>query len=222
MKETPTERRVAESRPPVPLAVIGRAAGRATGAWWAHVLLGLVVIALGLFALASQVNALSTIVALVGALLLCGGAAEIVVGSISRPASWLAIAAGTGSITLGTFALAWPAATLYVVAVFAGIGLLVWGVYDAYRALTDPFVRPRFAALILGLALATLGVTVLVHPGFSALVLGTLVGICLVVQGVFSFVVGLRMLDAHRALGRLERDLGHAAQSDETWPGKAA
>lgn len=205
-----------------PMGVARRVGRRATGAWWTHVLLGLVVIALGVFALASEINAVSTMIALVGVLLLCSGGAEIAIGSTSLPRSWLAIVAGTASIMLGTCALAWPGATLYVVAIFVGISLLAWGVYDVCRSVTDSVVKPRLAALVLGLALAALGVLVLVHPTFSAVVLGMLVGTFLIIQGVLSFGVGLRLLDLHRTMRRLEKRFEGEAQVNETRPNKAA
>jgi len=194
-----------ESVVPRPLETVRRQARRATGSWWTHILLGLVVIALGVFALLSQVNAIATMVALVAVLLLAAGGVEIAIGSTSRPVSWLAVVGGTASLTLGVVALAWPGATLFVVAFFVGISLLAWGAYDIYRSVTDPLIRPRSISLVLGLLLAALGVLVLIHPTVSALVLGILVGVFLIVQGVFSVVLGLRLLDAHRALRRVER-----------------
>ena len=190
-----------------PLHRVYRDAKRATGYWWLSVLLGVVTIAVGVFALASQFNAVSTLVALVGMLLLFAGAVELVLGAAIQPVSWLAIIAGVASFTLGIVALAWPGLTLVALAFFVGVGLLVWGIYDVYLSLTDPVVRPRSLALISGIALVALGVFVLAHPITSGVVLGVLVAVFLVVQGVFSFVVGLRMLDAHRAMKRFEKRL---------------
>jgi uncharacterized membrane protein HdeD (DUF308 family) len=194
-------------RIPGPLHTVYRDVKRATGYWWLSVLLGLATIAVGVFALASQFNAVSTLVALAGMLLLFAGAVEFVLGAAIRPASWLAIIAGVTSSTLGIVALVWPGMTLLVLAFLVGVGLLFWGVYDIYLSLTDPVVRPRSFALASGIALVALGIIALVWPIGSGVVLGVLVGIFLVVQGVFSFVAGLRMLDAHRAMKRFEKRL---------------
>ena len=184
-----------------PFDVARQNAKQATGYWWLYVLLGLLTMALGAFALASQINAVSTLVALVVVLLFCAGAVELLLGVLRRPASWLAIVAGAASIAFGVVAVAWPEVTLYVLALFVGISLLAWGIYDIYRSFTADVVRPRAAGLMAGIALVALGVLVLARPSISAVVLGIIVAILLIVQGLFSFVAGLRLLDLHRALG---------------------
>jgi len=194
---------------PRPLDAVHREAKRATGSWWVHVLVGLTAIALGVFALVSQVNAVATLVGLVAVLLLATGALELVIGAASRPVTWLAIAAGVASIALGIVAVAWPNATLYVLALIVGVSLVAWGVYDVYKSLTDRVVRPRSVALVLGIALVAVGAVVLVHPTVSALVLGILVGVFLIIQGGFLLVIGLRLLDARRAMRRVEKHLSH-------------
>ena len=182
-----------------------RVARFATSFWWVHVLLGLATVALGAFALASRTNAVSTLVALISMLLLCSGAAELTFGATLRPASWLAVLAGAASITFGIVALIWPAVTLLVLTLIVGLSLLAWGFYDIVVSATDPLVRPRSLGLLSGIALATLGVVAMARPTISAAVLGVLVAVLLVVQGVLGFVTGLQLLDAHRAVRHLEQ-----------------
>jgi uncharacterized membrane protein HdeD (DUF308 family) len=193
----------------------------ATASWWVHVLLGLGTIALGVFALASGVNAVSTVVALVSALLLCGGTAELLLGATTKPVSWPAIIAGIASIVLGIVALAWPIATAYALAIIVGISLIAWGVYDIYVSVTDPLVRPRWFALVSGVALCALGIFALAVPTVSAVVLGFFVGILLIVQGVVAFAAGLRLLDARRAMKRIEHNVEKRRINDTTEAHKA-
>ncbi|HTX68988.1 MAG TPA: HdeD family acid-resistance protein [Thermoleophilia bacterium] len=202
-----------------PFDVARRGSERATGYWWLYVLLGLVSIAVGVFALASQIDAVSTLVALVGALLVCTGAVELWLGVMSRPSSPLAIVAGAAWITLGVVALAWPKATLSMLVLFVGIGLLARGAYDVYLSLEDAALRPRSVDHVLGIALVALGAVALARPTASGVVLGILVGLFFVFQGVFSLVAGLRLSGLHSALTRIEKGM---RTGDKTGPEKAA
>jgi len=205
-----------------PFDVARRDAKQATSYWCLYIALGLGMIALGVFALASQVAALSTLVALVAVLLLLAGTVELLVGVLRRPASWPAILAGSASFALGVVALAWPQVTLYVLALIVGIGLLAWGTYDIYRSLMDDVVRPRAAGLVAGLVLVVSGVLVLAEPSISAVVLGIVVAVLFIVQGLFSFVAGLRLLDLHRALSSLDKPgKSQAPKSEGTGQGRA-
>ena len=186
---------------------VRRAAKRATGSWWTYVLLAAVAIALGMFAVYSQANALSTLVALVGVLLLCAGTVAFLVASTSRPASWRAITAGVAAITLGAAALVWPNATLYVLPLSVGIGLIVWGGYDVFRSLSDAVVGRRSRTVLSGIVLTALGVLALVRPAVSAWVLGILAGLVLVGLGVYAAEAGFRLLDLHRALSHPDERL---------------
>ena len=178
---------------------------RASGYWWLYALAGLVSVGLGAVTLSSQISAVSTLAVLFGIFLLYGGALEIVVGSTSRHVRWLAIAAGAASAAAGIIALAWPGITLFVLAMFVGWGLMVWGIYDIYLALTDAVVKPRAVLLVRGIILTAIGVLALARPNVTIVVLAVMVGVFFIVYGVFSFVAGLRLLDLHRVLKHSEQ-----------------
>jgi uncharacterized membrane protein HdeD (DUF308 family) len=177
---------------------------RATGSWWLYVLLGVVSVAVGATALASQISAVSTLVLVFAAYLFYAGAAELAFGAMSRRTSWLAIVTGLASIAAGIIAVAWPGITLFVLAIFIGASLLSWGFYDIYLSLADPVIRPRAVVLVQGIALAALGVFALARPNISIIVLAILVGVFFIVYGAFSFVAGLRLLDLRQQVKRFE------------------
>ena len=156
------------------------------------------MVALGMFTLWSQADAASTLVALAGVLLLCGGAVALPIGSRGRSSLRIGTAAGVASITLGVVALAWPNATLLVLALLAGVGLVAVGACGAYASLTGAAVGHRPVALVSGVALAALGVLVALHPALSAWTLGVLVALGLVWLGAYSAAAGFRLLDAAR------------------------
>jgi len=198
-----------------PFDVAGQNASQATGRWWIYVLTGLLTLGLGVFTLISRINGASTLVALVAVLLLGVGAVELVLAVVIRPVSWAAVITSVASILLGIAVLAWPGVTLVVLAAFVGIGLLTWGVRDIYLSVADRDLRPRSAGLVTGIVLVALGILVFVRRVDSVAVLAVLVGIFLVVQGVFSFVGGLRLLDLHRALKHWVR----VSEQDDRTPG---
>jgi hypothetical protein len=91
-----------------------------------------------------------------------------------------------------------------VLAIFVGATLIAWGTYRIYLSFADPVIRPRAVTLVEGIALTALGVLALAWPSVSIVVLAALVGVIFVVYGVFSFVAGLRLLDLHHELKRVE------------------
>jgi len=203
-----------------PLAIARRGAERASGYWWLYVLLGVVSIALGAITLSTTVNAVSTLVVIFSLFLLYAGVSELFFGATSsRSSSWLALVAGLASIAAGIIALAWPGITLFVLAMFVGWGLMVWGIYDIYLALADPVVRPRWVMLVRGIVVTAIGVLALARPNATIVVLAVVVGIFFIAYGVFAFVGGLRLLDVHQ---ELKRSKTGKVVAEEMKPAKAA
>ena len=198
-----------------PLEFAEGEARQATGWWWLSVLLGLVSIALGATALASRISAIATLVAVFAVFLMFTGIVEFVLGLSSRRVSWLAVVTGAVSMVAGVVVLIWPNISLFALAVIVGVSLLCWGVYHLYLSFADPVIRPRAVTLVGGLACSALGVLALAWPGISIVVLAVLVGVFLIVYGVFAFVAGLRLLDLHHVLKRADAGRSRDAESAE-------
>lgn len=189
-----------------PVRHITKEARKAAGWWWLFVLCGLVSVALGVTALASRIDAVSTLVAVLAVALIYAGMTELAFATTTRRHTWVGVLAGVASIAAGFIAFAWPGVTLFVLAVFVGVGLISWGMYRIYLSFADPFITPRAVTLIEGIVLTALGVLALVWPSVSILVLSVLVGVFFIVFGIFSFVCGLHMLDLHHALRNAEAE----------------
>ena len=183
--------------------------------WGLYVLVGLLSIALGVFALSSRITALSTLVAVFAVFSIYAGCVEIWLGTKIRERSWLAILTGILSIGVGIMALVWPGITLYVLAVLVGASLIGWGVYDIYLSFSDKLVKPRAVTLISGIALVALGVLALVWPSVTIVVLAAIVGILIIAYGLFSFGAGLWMLDLRREAKRAEKGPGQTKSDEE-------
>jgi uncharacterized membrane protein HdeD (DUF308 family) len=187
-----------------PVRSLGRETRRATGWWWAYMLVGLSSIVLGAAALASHITVIGTLVAVFSLFLFYVGTFEIVLAATTDARPWLTGLTGAASIAAGIIALAWPGVTVVVLAVLVGASLIGWGIYRIYLSFADPLLRPRAVTLVEGIGLTALGVLALAWPNASVLVLAVLLGIFFIVFGVFSFVGSLHMLDLHHELKKAE------------------
>jgi uncharacterized membrane protein HdeD (DUF308 family) len=100
---------------------------------------------------------------------------------------WLLLLGGIVSLVIGILLLVWPSRTLEVVAILAGIGLLLGGAIQIGLAFAE---RPgsRTGALLRGAFAGVAGLIVIRHPGGSILVIALAVGIYLVLAGVMKLV----------------------------------
>lgn len=198
-----------------PVRSLGRETRRATGWWWAYMLVGLCSIVLGAAALASHITAVGTLVAVFSLFLFYAGTFEIVLAAATEARPWLSALTGVASIAAGIIALAWPGVTAVVLAVLVGASLIGWGIYRIYLSFADPLLRPHAVSLVEGIGLTALGVLALAWPNASVLVLAALLGIFFIVFGVFTFVASLHMLDLHHALKKAEGALDESGKGGD-------
>lgn len=113
-------------------------------------------------------------------------ALEQEVGEIAR-LWWLLLLGGAVSVVVGVLLLVWTSRTLEVVAILAGIDLLLVGAIQIGLALGEPS-GSRTGALLRGAFAGIAGLIVIRHPGGSLLVIALAVGIYLVLAGVMKLV----------------------------------
>lgn len=99
---------------------------------------------------------------------------------------WLALVLGVLSVLAGIMVLAWPSATLVVVAALFGAWILVAGIMRVVSVFTLDWVSTGVRVLtgVLGVALVVVGVSLLGNILESLQVLVFLVGIMFVVDGI--------------------------------------
>jgi uncharacterized membrane protein HdeD (DUF308 family) len=101
----------------------------------------------------------------------------------------LVLAAGALSILIGVLVLAWPGATIKVIAWLFAIQLLVAGVLQLVSAFSaDRGPGGRVLFVLLGALSILVGLLCLREPLQTALVLGLLIGAVWVIQGVVGVV----------------------------------
>lgn len=114
--------------------------------------------------------------------------ADVVVGPW-----WLHLVIGIAWIFFAFLLLSFDMATVWGVAVFAGIALLSGGVFELMVAST---VRSwRWVHILLGVAAIAAGIMALVWPGTTFLVLAAIIGWYLMFNGVLDIVVAFMARD---------------------------
>jgi uncharacterized membrane protein HdeD (DUF308 family) len=103
---------------------------------------------------------------------------------------WLLLAGAAVSLVIGVLLLVWPSRTLEVIAILAGIELLLVGIIQIALAFGQPS-GSRAGRLLLGALAGVAGLIVIRHPGGSLMVIALAIGIYLVLSGVITLVSAL-------------------------------
>src|SRR5262245_22618052 len=170
---------------------------RASSRWWAFLLLGIVAVALGLLLMFDLFTAVRTVALLVAFGLIVTGAGELI--SAGRYRSTLGIVAGAALVLAGVLAALWPGITLWVLAVVTGIALIISGAARMVGALALR-VEGWGWLFVGGLLSEVVGFLAIAWPDVTALALGLLLGIRMVLFGVAEIGFALALSDVRGSL----------------------
>lgn len=94
------------------------------------------------------------------------------------------------SAIVGTILLAWTGAALFIVAMVLGIYFLVRGIVRLVSGIFAPGLTAggRTLSIILGILLVVVGIFVLKNPGDSLALLGILIGLSWIIDGIATLV----------------------------------
>lgn len=152
--------------------------------WYWYLIAGLVSIAFGVIVLSNVFAGLAALVWLTGFYLIYAGIIDLTSASLIRP-RWLSAIMGLLAIAGGIAALAWPGATLRVLAWVLGLSFIVWGVARVLLALSYRGEGWGWH-LLAGAAIAVVGLVALVYPGLTVFALAVMLGINSLIWGVFA------------------------------------
>src|SRR5712692_10349584 len=119
---------------------------------------------------------------------------QVGIGPDFARATWPAfMAAGLGAVIVGIVLLVWPKATLTIVAVLIGIGLIVAGLLRLIDGFTthDATGGKRVAYVLIGLLAVVVGLYCIRHYNLVIGVLAILVGLFWVIHGIADIGIGL-------------------------------
>ena len=170
-------------------------------AWAAHnwgwlLGLGIIALVLGIVIASHAFSSLHALIWLSGLFLLFWGIAQLMMlgrGGDRRAHLIAALVTIVGGIVL----LVWPGATTRIAAVVAGVTVFVWGAVRGVTAWRDSHSL-RGHDLAIGIALAVLGIVMIVWPEGTITLVGVLVGVAAIVWGLVTIAGAFRL----RALGR--------------------
>jgi uncharacterized membrane protein HdeD (DUF308 family) len=106
--------------------------------------------------------------------------------------AWMVVAAAAvASLAVGVLLLAWPSATLTIVAVLFGVALVISGLYRLFEGFTARGERggTRVAYIVIGLIAAVVGLYCLRHHSVTVFLLAFLVGAYWIIHGVADLAV---------------------------------
>jgi uncharacterized membrane protein HdeD (DUF308 family) len=161
--------------------------------WWLSVLFGVLLVGLGVWILTNLYESVVVLAWLAGVSLIIGGVVEIASLGGRHSLGWVAWLGGGILVIAGLILLVWPDATLWVLAVVAGLCLLTVGIFRVVVALANRD-QPDWAfdLGLGGFALAT-GAVVLAWPGATLVVLAVIFGIRTIGMGLVAIGIGWQL-----------------------------
>lgn len=102
--------------------------------WWVHLVRGVILIALAIFAIFWPIDTLIVLAQLVALFILVFGIFAFIAGLVSRETRWSLILEGVIGIVLGVFVLIRPDITLLIFAIFLAIWAIFLGILELVAA----------------------------------------------------------------------------------------
>jgi uncharacterized membrane protein HdeD (DUF308 family) len=181
-----------------PLSAIGRA-------WWLVLFFGLISIGLGVVALFQPEGSVEVIAILLAIYLIVSGLFSIIrafAHGLSGGMRALLIITGVISLVLGFFALSGGEDSIFraewILAIFIGISFLFQGFAALFNGVESPVGRGW--NIFGGIVLLIAGVIVLAVPYRSLFALALIVGIWLIIMGIFAVISSFSIKSATKDL----------------------
>lgn len=171
--------------------------------WWVFALTGLVVTVFGILLLAVP-QTLYAIAMVFGLALVFVGILEVVHAFVLKGTTlwWIYILRGLVSVGFGIVLVVWPGETATVIAVLAGIYLIVAGIFEFIIVLAVPDADDRGLYILLSIAAVIVGIFVLRDPERSLRLISLLLGAWFVFFGMLEIISSFGM----RSLGKELRE----------------
>jgi uncharacterized membrane protein HdeD (DUF308 family) len=159
--------------------------------WKSTLLSGILAIILGVLVLAWPGKTLIVAAIFFGAYLLVTGIAQVIFAfslHVSAGGRVLLFISGAASLILAVLCFRSLAQSILLLAIWIGVGFVFRGVATAVSAISDPTLPGRAWEIFIGVISLVAGVVMLASPFESIATLTFVVGIWLIVIGVFEVV----------------------------------
>jgi uncharacterized membrane protein HdeD (DUF308 family) len=177
--------------------------------WKSALVSGMLVLFLGIFVLTWPGDSILAAAILFGLYLLITGIAQVFFAfslHVSAGGRVLLFISGAASLILAVLALRHfgsdPLTAILLLAIWIGVGFIFRGVATTVSAVSDPALPGRGWQIFLGAISLLAGIVMLASPFDSIAILTLIVGIWLVVIGVFEVVTSFAIRSASKAVVR--------------------
>jgi uncharacterized membrane protein HdeD (DUF308 family) len=164
--------------------------------WWSLLIRGIAAIVLGILALVWPDQVLDVLVRILGIFVLVVGAAFTIAALAHRDEGrhWLRqLIPGIIGIVVGIMTIAWPAGITTVLIYLIALWALIHGITEIHSALKlRKDVEGEWMPLIIGIASVVIGVILILRPIMAAAALIWLVGLFVLILGVFWLIMAFR------------------------------
>jgi len=156
--------------------------------------LGVLTIALSIFALAFPSVTYISVVWVLAIILFFVGIEQIIVGIFSpRKFRWSSIGLGVLVLIFAAIAMFYPVAAAITIIIFIGIAFLINGIARIIEGFSGKHSGVSRAFLIgVGILAVALSAAVLISPFFGAILAGIIIGIGLLITGIQMIFVGIQ------------------------------
>ncbi|MGC2425497.1 MAG: DUF308 domain-containing protein [Nitrososphaeraceae archaeon] len=160
----------------------------------AQIGLGVLTIALSIFALAFPASTFISIIWILAVVLFFVGIEEIIVGIFSpRKSRWSSIGLGILVLIFAGIAMSFPVTAAITIIIFIGIAFLINGIARIIEGFSGKHSGISRAFLIgVGILAIALSVAVLASPFFGARLGGMIIGIGLLITGIQMIFAGIQ------------------------------
>lgn len=166
---------------------------------YALLVYGLLMLALGIFLIASPHETLKVVTKVVGICLILDGVIALVAGAVGRESRGMLALVGIISVVAGLVLVRKPFETLYLFVTIMGIWFVVAGVTRFVYGLT--FREGRGGYIVGALVDVAAGIVVLSWKDVTLSTLAVIIGIVLVIRGIAHAYAAWRLLRSERAGG---------------------
>ena len=154
--------------------------------------LGILVIALSIFALAFPAYTFLSVIVILSIILFFVGIEKIITGMfLPSKSRWTTVGLGILVLIFAGLAISFPEATALIVTIFVGIGLIFNGCARIVEGISGKHSGwAKFFLIGVGILSIVIGTIVLASPLFGAVFVGLIIAIGLLITGIQMIAVG--------------------------------
>ncbi|MCV7260288.1 HdeD family acid-resistance protein [Mycobacterium shimoidei] len=179
--------------------------------WKSTLISGILALALGILTLVWPAISVLAAAIVFGAYLLITGIAQVIFAfslHVSASGRVLLFISGAAALVLAVLCFRSLYNSVLLLAIWIGVGFIFRGVATTVSAISDPVLPGRAWQIFLGVISLLAGIVLIASPFESIEILALVVGIWLVVIGVFEIASSLGIRRASKAL---DRSIGQAS-----------